>query len=65
MAVQKRKKIVSFLDSSRPYENQKTRGSRQLFLPENDFQTSPIKFFQKKHSDFGGLETTIRHETQT
>ena len=36
-------KIHNSLDSSRPYrrllENQKTRGSREFFLPENDFQT--------------------------
>ena len=39
------------IDSSRSYkrplENQKTEGSRELFLPENDFQTSAIVFFQK------------------
>ena len=34
-------KAVYSLDSSRPYcrllQNQKTRGSRELFLPENDY----------------------------
>ena len=39
------------IDSSRPYgrllENQKTGGSRELFLPENDFQTSSAVNFQK------------------
>ena len=37
-------KIHNSLDSSKPYgrllENQKTGGSRELLLPENDFQTS-------------------------
>ena len=36
-------KIHNFFDSFRPngrlLENQKTRGSRELFLPENDFKT--------------------------
>ena len=53
------------LDSSRSYgglsENQKTGSSKELFLPENDFQTSSTKFFSKKHPDFGGLETKQRH----
>ena len=39
------------IDSSRSYkrplENQKTEGSRELFLPENDFQTSSIVNFPK------------------
>ena len=46
-------------------ENQKTGGSRELLLPENDFQTSSAVNFQKKHPDFGGLETNWRHEIQT
>ena len=57
------------LNSFRPYrrllENQKTGGSRELFLPENDFQTRSTKYFLKKPSDFGGLETNRRHEIQT
>ena len=40
------------LDSSRSYErlleNQKTGGSRELFLPENNFQTSSTVSFPKK-----------------
>ena len=40
-------KTLNSLDSSRPYgrliEYQKAGGSRQLFLPENDFQTSSAK----------------------
>ena len=60
---------LNSLDSSRLYgrllENQKTGGSRELFLPENDFQTSSTKIFQKKHLDFGGLETNRRHEIHT
>ena len=43
----------------------KTEGYRELFLPENDFQTSPVVNFPKKHPDFGGLETNPRHEIQT
>ena len=55
--------LIKFLNSpysSRPYgrllENQKTEGSRELFPPENDFQNSSTKIFQKKHSDFEGPE---------
>ena len=52
---------LNSLHSSRPYgrllENQKRGGSREPFLPENYFQTSSTKFFLKRHSDFGGLET--------
>ena len=40
-------KSLNFLDSSRPYErlieNEKTGGSRELFLLENDIQTSSEK----------------------
>ena len=64
--------LIKFLNSpysSRPYgrllENQKTVGSRELFPPENDFQNSSTKIFQKKHSDFEGPETNWRHEIQT
>ena len=62
-------KTLNSLDSSGPYgrliEYQKAGGSRELFLPENDFQTSSAVNFQKKHPDFGGLETNWRHEIQT
>ena len=55
-------KIHNSLDSSRPYgrllENQKTWDSRELFLLENDFQTSFAGNFQKNHPDFGGLQIT-------
>ena len=37
-------------------ENQKTGGSRELFLPENNFETSSAVNFPKKHPDFEGLE---------
>ena len=37
----------------------------ELFLPESDFKTSFEVNFTKKHPDFGGLETSQRHETQT
>ena len=61
-------KIHNFFDSFRPYgrllENQKTRGSRELFLPENVFQTSSAVNFPKKHPDFEGLETNGRHKIQ-
>ena len=44
-------KSLNFLHSFRPYgrllQNKKTGGSRELFLPENDFQTSSKKFFPK------------------
>ena len=57
------------LDSSRPYErlleNQKAGSSRELFLPEMITKLAPQKMFQKKHPDFGGLETNWRHEIQT
>ena len=48
-------------DSSKSYggmlENQKTGSSKELFLPNNDFQNSSLKMFPKKHADIGGLET--------
>ena len=54
-------KGLNSFDSSRSYgrllENQKTGGSRELFLPENDFQTSSTKIFPIKHPDFADLET--------
>ena len=60
---------LNSLGSSRPYEslleNQKTVGSKELFLPKNDLQNSPTKIFPKKHPDIGGLETNRRHEIQT
>ena len=62
-------KALNSIDSSRPYKRllqiQKTGGSRELFLPENDFQTSSTVNFSKKYPDFGGLETNQRHEIQT
>ena len=62
-------KLSTLLDSSRSYgrllENQKIGDSRELFLPENDFQTSSIKNFPKKHPDFGRLKTNQNHEIQT
>ena len=43
----------SSVDTSSPYrrllENQKAKGCRKLFLPENDFQTSSKKDFPKKN----------------
>ena len=60
---------LNSLDSSRPYgrllENQKTWGSKELFLPENGFQNSSTNIFPKRHSNFGGQETNQRHEIQT
>ena len=62
-------KALNSLDSSKPYEklleNLKIGGFRELFLPENDFQTSSAKNFSKKYLDFGDLETNQRHENQT
>ena len=59
-------KSLNFLDSFRPYgrllQNKKIGGSRELFLPENDFQTSSKNFFSKKHPCFRGLETNRRHK---
>ena len=46
-------------------KSKKTGGSREVFLPENDFQTSFTVNFPKKHPDFEGLETNQRHENQT
>ena len=46
-------KALRSLDSSRSYgillENPKTWASRDLFLPESDFKTSPAVNFPKKH----------------
>ena len=57
------------LDSSKPYKRllqiQETGGSRELFLPENDFQTISTVNFSKKYPDFGGLETSQQYEIQT
>lgn len=54
-------KIDNSLDLSRSYgsllENQKTRASRKLILPENDIQTSLTVTFPKKHLGFRNLET--------
>ena len=62
-------KAVNSLDSSRTYgwvlENPAARGSRELFLPANDFKTCYAAGFPKKLPDFGGLETKQRHELQT
>ena len=62
-------KIHDSIDSSRQYgrlsENPKTGGSRELFLSENDFQTSAAVNFLKKHQNFSGLETNQRYEIQT
>ena len=61
-------KSLNSLDTSRSYkkllENQKTGGSRDLFLPENYFQASSTKNFSKNYPDFAGLETNPRHEIQ-
>ena len=35
-----------------PVRNSKNEGSRELFLPENDFQNSSTNFFSKKHQYF-------------
>ena len=55
-------KVFNSLDLSRPcgrlLENPKAGGSRELFLPENDFKTSSIVLivnFPKKHPDFQGM----------
>ena len=62
-------KAFNSLDSSRSNgrlsQNPKTRGFRELFLPENDFKTCSTVNFPKKHPDFGGLETNQRHEIGT
>ena len=62
-------KALYTFDSSRLYvrllEHSKTGASMELFLPESDFKTSFEVNFTKKHPDFGGLETSQRHETQT
>ena len=62
-------KALNSLDSSRPFKQllqiQKTGGSRELILPENDFPTSSRVNFSKKYPDFGGLETNRSHESQT
>ena len=58
-------KALSSLDSyGKLLKNQEKGGSRELFLPENIFQTSSTKIFLKRHSFFGGLGTKRRHEIQ-
>ena len=57
-------------DSSRTdgglLQNPKTRGFRELFLPESDFKTcSTVVNFSKNHPDFGSLETNQRNKIQT
>ena len=53
-------KALNSIDSSKSYrrqsQNPKTGGSRELFLPENDFKTFSTVNFIKKHPGFGGLE---------
>ena len=41
------------------------RGSKELFLPKNDFKTFSVVKFPKKHPNFGGLETNQKQEIQT
>ena len=41
------------------------RGSRELFLPENDFKTCYTANFPEKLPDFGHLETNQRYEIHT
>ena len=61
-------KIHNSLDSSRPYGRllkiRKTGSSRELFLPENHYQTSYAINFPKNQSNFGGLELNQRHGIQ-
>ena len=56
------------IDSSRPYgrllENQKTGGSRELFLPEYDFQTSSTVNFPKNHPDFKIKKKSFKKATK-
>ena len=53
----------------RPYggllKHPKTEGTKELFLPKNDFKNSTTLNFPKRHPDFGDLETNQRHEIQT
>ena len=50
-------KALGSLDSyGKLLENQEKGGSRELFLPENVFQTSSTKICLKKHPYFGDLE---------
>ena len=63
-------KALYSLDSSRPNgrlsQNPKTGGFRDLFLPENNFETcSAVNFPKKYHPDFGGQETNQKHEIRT
>ena len=55
-------KALNFLDSSRPcrrlLENPKPGAFKELFLPENDFETCSTTNFPKNHPDFGGLKPT-------
>ena len=43
---------------------QKTGGSRELFLPKNDFKTSATVNFSQKYPEFRGLEINQTHEIQ-
>ena len=46
------------------YKIQK-QGVCELLLPENVFKTSSTLRFPKKYPDFGDLETSQLHETET
>ena len=62
-------KAFNSLDSARTNgqlsQNSKTRGFRELFLPENDFKTCSTENLLKRHPDIGGLQTNQKHEIQT
>ena len=51
-------KVLNSIDSSRSYgrlsQNSKTGGFRELFLPENDFETCSTVDFQKNIQIFEG-----------
>ena len=53
---------LTSLGSLRPYrrllENKKTGGSKELFLPENDFQNSPTNNFLKNIKIFEAWKLT-------
>ena len=56
----------SLRTNGRLAQNPKTRGFRELFLPESDFKTcSTVVNFSKNHPDFGSLETNQRNKIQT
>ena len=57
--------LADHIDDYLKIQRENTEGSRELFLPENDFKTCSTVNVPNKHPDSEGLETKQRQETQT